>query len=310
MHYRSYYTHTGFSLIEALISVALFSIVAVMSVGALTSLIDANNKARSQKVVTNNIYASIEKMTRDIRDGEGILPFSGTQNQITYLWDDDDNAGTAPIQVTYSLSGNTIYRHAGSGPTVAITASGNNGVTVTDLSFTSLDQNLSDQQGGVQVTVKGLTGDGADATEFNIETVISDRLTEYGDRTVTTVLNPGVDSSESGNPESSYTTYTYVNAQDTQDKIPTGTVWTGPSATPSLNVECPWTTGGNLYVVDFEHDKGDRYALADADEGNSCRECGHTGVPEPTRNADTCDKDLASMTNVCKKIKRSNCFGV
>ena len=59
----------GFSLVEMLVSVALFSAVMLIGAGALLSLIDANRKAQSLNSVMNNLNFALESMSRNIRVG-------------------------------------------------------------------------------------------------------------------------------------------------------------------------------------------------------------------------------------------------
>jgi prepilin-type N-terminal cleavage/methylation domain-containing protein len=61
----------GFTLIETLVAVSLFSVLMIMTVGSLTILIDANRKARSEKAVINNLNATMEIISRSMRDGSG-----------------------------------------------------------------------------------------------------------------------------------------------------------------------------------------------------------------------------------------------
>lgn len=60
---------TGFTLIEMMVAVAIFSIVMLVAVGALLSIIDANRKARAVKSVVNNVSFAIESMARQARLG-------------------------------------------------------------------------------------------------------------------------------------------------------------------------------------------------------------------------------------------------
>ena len=59
----------AFSLIELMVSVALFSIVMVISVGSLLTMIDANRKAQALKSVMNNLNFALESMVRNARVG-------------------------------------------------------------------------------------------------------------------------------------------------------------------------------------------------------------------------------------------------
>jgi prepilin-type N-terminal cleavage/methylation domain-containing protein len=59
----------GFTLIEMVVSVALFAIVMVVSIGALLSLVTANRKARALESVMNNLNISLDSMVRAERMG-------------------------------------------------------------------------------------------------------------------------------------------------------------------------------------------------------------------------------------------------
>lgn len=59
----------GFSLIEMIVSVALFSIVMLISVSALLALVDANRKARALQSVLNNLNIALDGIVRSIRMG-------------------------------------------------------------------------------------------------------------------------------------------------------------------------------------------------------------------------------------------------
>ena len=59
----------GFTLIEMLVSVALFSIAMVLALGSLLSLSSADRKAESLKAAINNVNFALDSMSRDIRTG-------------------------------------------------------------------------------------------------------------------------------------------------------------------------------------------------------------------------------------------------
>lgn len=59
----------GFTLVELLIAVSLFVVVAIISIGAILSVFDANKKAQSSKTVMDNLNLAIENMARTVRFG-------------------------------------------------------------------------------------------------------------------------------------------------------------------------------------------------------------------------------------------------
>src|SRR3569623_1621881 len=59
----------GFTLIEIMVSVAIFAIIMVMALGALLSVSAADRKSESLSSVMNNLNFALESMTRAIRTG-------------------------------------------------------------------------------------------------------------------------------------------------------------------------------------------------------------------------------------------------
>ena len=82
------YLTGGFTLIELMVSISIFSVVMIIVIGALISLNDANKKAQALRAVVDNLNFAIEDMTRNIKTGSeyscgvdigagGVVDFSG-----------------------------------------------------------------------------------------------------------------------------------------------------------------------------------------------------------------------------------------
>lgn len=67
MKYHS--TQKGFTLVEMIVSLAIFAIVAVVAVGALLKVTDANKKSQTLKTAINNLNFALESMSREMRVG-------------------------------------------------------------------------------------------------------------------------------------------------------------------------------------------------------------------------------------------------
>lgn len=65
----NYYLRRGFTLIELMVSIAIFSVVMVMALGALLSISEADRKSETVASVMNNLNFAVESMTRNIRTG-------------------------------------------------------------------------------------------------------------------------------------------------------------------------------------------------------------------------------------------------
>jgi len=59
----------GFTLIEMIVSLAVFSVVITIAVGALLSLIAGNEQLQSQQSIMTNLSFALDSMTREIRTG-------------------------------------------------------------------------------------------------------------------------------------------------------------------------------------------------------------------------------------------------
>jgi len=66
---KEYYNQEGFTLIEIIVSMAIFAVVAVVAAGALLKILDANKKAQSIQASITNLNFALESMTRELRVG-------------------------------------------------------------------------------------------------------------------------------------------------------------------------------------------------------------------------------------------------
>jgi len=106
----------GFTLIEVVVAVALFSIVMVVCVAALLALINANRKAQALQSVMNNLSIALDDMARNVRMGTNYHcsePINGTDPQDCTT---DNGQNTAFAFEHYGGNSNTfddqwIYRY-------------------------------------------------------------------------------------------------------------------------------------------------------------------------------------------------------
>jgi prepilin-type N-terminal cleavage/methylation domain-containing protein len=74
----------GFTLVEMMVSVAIFSIVVMIALGAILTILDANRKARTLTEVMNNLNFSVEMITRSLKTG--VEPgYDGDGTRILYV---------------------------------------------------------------------------------------------------------------------------------------------------------------------------------------------------------------------------------
>jgi prepilin-type N-terminal cleavage/methylation domain-containing protein len=83
-------TPRGFTLIEMLVSTAIFTVVMVIALGSLLSMSESDRKAQTLKAVINNLNFSLDSMSRALRTGTtygcgvgGDCPSGGTSVSFT-----------------------------------------------------------------------------------------------------------------------------------------------------------------------------------------------------------------------------------
>ncbi len=60
----------GFTLIEMMVSVAIFAVVMTIALGALLAMSESDRKAQTIKSITNNLSFALDSMSRSIRTGD------------------------------------------------------------------------------------------------------------------------------------------------------------------------------------------------------------------------------------------------
>ena len=163
----------GFSLIEMMVAVSIFVVVAMVAMGSILTIVDANRKAQALKVVMDNLNYALETMTRTIKTGK---IKNGDLGSVTVINQDKE-------EVTYSLSDEQIIRTVvdGAGHTVTepITAAPPE-LSISKLSFApDLRGNspLPGRQPMLVVTLSGTAKIGNKAiSNFNIQTTVTQRL--------------------------------------------------------------------------------------------------------------------------------------
>ncbi|MEI6478988.1 MAG: type II secretion system protein [bacterium] len=162
---------SGFTLIEVMVSVSIFAIVVLVSMTAVLSIVDANKKAQSLDDVINNMNFTVESMVRDLRTGYayncgGVCNAGSAVNSITFT------SSISSCQVTYSLSGTTIYKNE--------CGRGNQALTSSNISVNQFNLYVLNPSGGtgqplILMILRATGKVGKQSTEFDLQTLISQR---------------------------------------------------------------------------------------------------------------------------------------
>lgn len=190
-------TPKGFTLIEMLVSTAIFTIVMVIALGALLAMSESDRKAQTIKSVINNLNFSLDAISRTVRTGydyhcgsptggDCTSPPGGSSfyftdaegEQVAYRFENTTTDGGASTVCGQSANIGCLARSTDGGSNwAAVTAPE---VTLTNLSFYVLGSGESGSDsiqpkltilisGYVQVT-------GVSQTAFNLETSVTQRL--------------------------------------------------------------------------------------------------------------------------------------
>ena len=157
----------GFTMIEMLVSVAIFSIVITIVMGTIVTIVDASRKARTMTEVMNNLNFSFESMTRTLKTAKSI-DFNRT-NENTIVATDQNGK-----EIVYSFDFDGITKN--------VDSRGAESITSEDLKLSSwkieefksgVDSN---RQPRIFFSVKGRveTTRGI-ASEFNLQSTVSQR---------------------------------------------------------------------------------------------------------------------------------------
>ncbi len=253
-------TPGGFSLIELLVAVAIFTIVMTVAAGALITMLGVNLKNRTVVVATNNLNVAVESMSREMRKAGSSFTTTGQSVSFDYI------VGGVNTSVQYrrgvGLDGRgRIERSVNGGSFQTMTA---DDVDIVELSFqTSV---FGSGSGNLLIRVVGEVGDTTDpsgSTRLVLQTAIAQRL----------------DVTPSGN----------LAAMPAPSGLYDGS-----------NIICPFTSGPGVYVLNFEQGRSvvsgaEGNYLASAEQGGNRvawrvpRSAAKAPIPGITCTSATCE---------------------
>ncbi|MDP2704922.1 MAG: type II secretion system protein [Patescibacteria group bacterium] len=191
-------TNKGYTLVETLVSLGIFMIVAFIAITALFLITDAHRRAQATRAIVDNLDFSIEEIVRSARDGR--LYNCGSESDLTaQIAAGNNGIGTfrncldgtyiafepptgdvlSPSdQVIYRLNGNAVHKSVDGG-TSFITLT-DPAVTINDLKFYISG---ADPRDGIQSKVLMILRaetriKGEEKAVFNIQTTITQRFTD------------------------------------------------------------------------------------------------------------------------------------
>lgn len=178
---KSTHKKKGFTLLEILIAVGIFSLIALFATGSLVVVFGSNRKSNAIQSVMTNLNFAVENMSREIRFGWRYhcgSTGSMTVAQDCYVGRDFISFVFEGDQISYRINGTTIERRVGLGNNWDPYISGD--VTVERLRFYVIGADSGDNvQPRVTLVIKGSAGaPGSEGSEFFIQNSLSQRREE------------------------------------------------------------------------------------------------------------------------------------
>jgi prepilin-type N-terminal cleavage/methylation domain-containing protein len=185
--------NSGFTLVELMVAISLFTVVSLISVGALLTVVDANRRAQSLKSAVNNLTFGLEGLAKNMRVGNTYHCNIGPAIPFGFDTPRDCSGGAVPEgnliafessngdpfdssdQVIYRLNVTTLERSTDGGSLFLPVTSSE--VEVTDFDVYVFGSEVGDfLHSRTLIILRGFVDLGNNArTDFNIQTTISQR---------------------------------------------------------------------------------------------------------------------------------------
>lgn len=167
-------TSSGFTLIEMLVAVFIFSVIMTIAIGAIFSIVNANKTSQAIKSVMDNLSSAVDSMSRNIRYGSNYQGFNDNKsfsfidkdgNNFGYKFNSDD-AGSGYIEkCDGNFTTTSCFRLTAKEVNIA-------GLYFYVRGAESADPNSHPM---LLITISGTAQAGSHSSEFNIETLVSQR---------------------------------------------------------------------------------------------------------------------------------------
>jgi prepilin-type N-terminal cleavage/methylation domain-containing protein len=178
--------NAGFTLIEMIVAVFLFTVVMVVATAALATVINANRRVQGAQNVMNNLNFALDSMTRSIRTGNQYCTGATCADGASSFSFVDTDGNDVTYRLSQDADGHGFIERSNSslnvGAFVPLTAPE---VDVKTLEFYVAGEgayaNGDTNQPHVLILVRGTAGETVKTTvPFDIETIVTQRILDRG----------------------------------------------------------------------------------------------------------------------------------
>jgi prepilin-type N-terminal cleavage/methylation domain-containing protein len=159
---------SGFTLIEMLVSVSIFIVVALIVSLVFVSLAQANTRARNIKLLVDNVNFAMDSMVLDLKTSKSFKCVNGLDtNCLEISYDPLSPQPGRTYDYRYDAVEKAIYQ--GSLPLTSPQ------VSIDDLRFVLVNSGPGNKQQGVYIYVRASAQERTTKVEFNLQTFVSAR---------------------------------------------------------------------------------------------------------------------------------------
>ncbi len=176
-------TRRGFTLIEMMVAVSIFVIVAFIVVSTLLTMSYAYKKAQKMRLIMDNFNFSLQSMSLGIREGTAYQTVGCSPAGTCFGFKPvdaafDDTISDACYSLGQIISGKgTILKCSGSCPCTAVEENRftSSDINVTNLNFITTTDEVGLLRSKVKILIQGTAGTGRELVEFFIQNTVSQR---------------------------------------------------------------------------------------------------------------------------------------
>ena len=172
----------GFTLLEMIVALGIFSVAALLATSSLLSLTDAQKKAFALQSAYDNIRFALEIMAKDMRTGSVYYCGDNTDDLPVPVSTPKNCESGGPAlsyknfpgqNIAYRIFGGSIEKFIDGVLVGAVTS---DSVVINALTFYVLGSPEGDDlQPRITIVIKGTAGSGRSASKFDLQTTVSQR---------------------------------------------------------------------------------------------------------------------------------------
>ncbi len=168
-----HHKQSGFTLLEMLVSLGIFTVVAVFAIGSLVRITALNRQAQTLQKTITNVSSALEMMSREMRMGS---KFVGGSNSVSFLSPNVDSCKN-PITYTYVISDNIYKSQSGCG------SYSSSPILDSGIALSGSELTMTARPGGYNWIFIHLAGSSVgarsqDQNSFDIQTGVSQRIAD------------------------------------------------------------------------------------------------------------------------------------